>query len=242
MPYPRLYRRYRSPGGLLNTGEGNVLLTGVIMALFYLAFISIGYLISPRTSNSLVMITVTNLIFGRAAGMSLGYAVGFGHLLVIPLNMFIESVLVLIFYPLFVLSWRNLVVSKRLGNYMKRIRRSAEKREALIRRFGIIGLFAFVWLPFSMTGPMVGCVIGYMMGLSTRVNLVVVITSTCLAITGWAFFLRDAMERLAGYSTYAPITIVTTVIAILAILHIRRARLARRQTRRKKPKQGPINK
>ena len=83
------------------------------------------------------------------AGSSVGYAAGFGHLLVVPLNMFIESVLVLIFYPLFVLSWRNLVVSKRLGSYMKRIRRRAERHEALINRFGIIGLFAFVWLPPS---------------------------------------------------------------------------------------------
>jgi uncharacterized membrane protein len=185
------------------------------------------------------MITVTNLIFGRAAGMSLGYAVGFGHLLVVPLNMFIESVLVLIFYPLFVLSWRSIVVSRRLGGFMKRVRRTAEKHEAIITRFGIIGLFAFVWLPFSMTGPMVGCVIGYMMGLSIRVNLGIVITSTCLAIVGWAFFLREAMERLAGYSTYAPITIVTTIIAIMAILHIRKSRRERAQDRRrKKPKQA----
>ena len=242
MPYQRLYKRYRSPGGLLSTEEGNILLAGGALALLYLAVISIGYLISPRTSNSLVMITVTNLIFGRAAGMSLGYAVGFDHLLVVPLNMFIESVLVLIFYPLFVLSWRSIIVSKQLGGVMKKVRRSAERHEALIRRFGIVGLFVFVWLPFSMTGPMVGCVIGYLMGLSTRANLTVVIAGTWLAIIGWAFFLHDAMERLAGYSTYAPITIVTTVIAIMAILHIRRTRLAQRLGHRKKPKQGPLKK
>jgi len=212
-----------------------VLLVGIVLALLFLAVISVGYLISPKASNSLIMITVTNLIFGRAAGMSLGYAVGFGHMLVVPLNMFIESVLVLIFYPLFVLSWRHLVVARQLGNFMKRIKRSAERHEALIQRFGILGLFAFVWLPFSMTGPMVGCVIGYMMGLSTRVNLVVVLTSTYLAILGWALFLRDVMEKLAGYSTYAPITIVTTAIAIMVIIHIRRTRKAVRQATAKKP-------
>lgn len=213
-----------------------MLLVGIVLALLYLGVISAGYLVSPKTSNSLIMITATNLIFGRAAGMSLGYAVGFGHMLVVPLNMFIESVLVLIFYPLFVLSWRHLVVAKRLGGFMKRIRRSAERHEALIQRFGILGLFAFVWLPFSMTGPMVGCVIGYMMGLSTRVNLVVVLTSTYLAILGWALFLREAMEKLAGYSTYAPITIVTTIIAIMVIIHVLRARKARRLGHRKKPR------
>ena len=89
MPYPRLYKRYRSQKDLLNTEEGNVLLVGIVLALLYLAVISVGYLISPKTSNSLIMITATNLIFGRAAGMSLGYAVGFGHMLVVPLNMFI---------------------------------------------------------------------------------------------------------------------------------------------------------
>jgi len=234
MPYPRLYRRYTAQKGLLSTEEANVLLLGIALGLLFLAIISIGYLISPKTSRSLIMITVTNLIFGRAAGMSLGYAVGFGHLPVVPLNMFIESVLVFIFYPLFVLSWRSVVVSRRLGGFMKRVRRSAEKHEALIKRFGVIGLFVFVWLPFSMTGPMVGCAIGYMMGLSIKVNLGVVISSTYLAIIGWAFFLRGAMERLAGYSTYAPITIVTTIIAVIVILHIRRSRRESAQAHRKK--------
>lgn len=229
MPYQRLYKRGQARKKLINTEEGSILLMGISLFLLFLAFISIGYIISPRTSNSLVMITVTNIIFGRAAGMSLGYAMGFGHTLVVPLNMFIESTLVFIFYPLFVLSWRHMVISKRLGNYMKKIKRSAEKHELLIRRFGIVGLFAFVWFPFSMTGPMVGCVLGYIMGLPTRLNLGIVIISTCIAILSWALFLRGALDRLAGYSTYAPITIVTTALAITIIIYLRRAYKARQR-------------
>lgn len=222
MPYQRLYKRIQSRKKLISTEEGGILLMGIALFLLYLTFISIGYIISPRTSNSLVMITVTNVIFGRAAGMSLGYSMGFGHALVVPLNMFIESTLVLIFYPLFILSWRHMIISQRLGKYMKKIKRSAEKHEMLIRRFGIVGLFAFVWFPFSMTGPMVGCVLGYLMGLPTRLNLGIVIISTCLAIVSWALFLRGALEKIAGYSTYAPLTIVTTILAITIIIYVLR--------------------
>ena len=165
------------------------------------------------------MITVTNVIFGRAAGMSLGYSMGFGHGLVVPLNMFIETVLVLIFYPVFVMSWRHLVVSRRLGAFMRRVRRSAERHEYLIRRFGLAGLFAFVWLPFS------------------RLNLVIVITGTWLAILSWAMLLRGLLNNLAGYSAYAPITIVTTIIAVMVVVHLsRRLKRARKKQGPKRPK------
>ena len=236
MPYKRLYRRYRARKELLiSTGEGNVLLVGIALVLLYMAGITIGYMVSPGISNSLVIITVTNIIFGRAAGMALGYSMGFGHGLVVPLNMFIETVLVLIFYPVFVMVWRHLIVSRRLGLFMERVRLSAERHENVIRRYGLVGLGAFVWIPFSMTGPMVGCVIGYMMGLSTRLNLGIVITSTWLAILSWAILLKGLLE-LAGYGTYAPITIVTTIIAGGVIVHLSRRLRAQKKQNPRKPK------
>lgn len=53
--------------------------------------------------------TATNIIFGRAAGISVGYTMGLDHIVVVTVNMLIETILVLLFYPLFVLSWRRLL-------------------------------------------------------------------------------------------------------------------------------------
>ena len=53
--------------------------------------------------------TGLNLLIGPGAGMSFGYASGMSHLQVVPLNMLVETLHVLVFYPLFVLSWRHLL-------------------------------------------------------------------------------------------------------------------------------------
>ena len=223
MKLPRTRKRRKDHPQITGTTEWHVLLISLALILLYMAVLTIGFIISPPTANRLVAITVTNVLFGRAAGMSLGYAAGFGHDLVIPLNIFIESVMVLIFYPIFIFSCRHLIPFRRLNDFIARTRAVAEKNRDLIKRYGLLGLFAFVWFPFSMTGPMVGCVIGYLMGLETRLNLTVVLVSTSLAIISWAMFLRGLLDRLAVYGTYAPITIVTTVIALMVIIHVYRA-------------------
>ncbi|MHC4537666.1 MAG: small multi-drug export protein, partial [Planctomycetota bacterium] len=86
-----------------------------------------------------------------------------------------------------------------------------------IQRYGIISLFIFVWFPFWMTGPVVGCVIGFLLGLRVWVNITVVLSGTCAAIFGWAFFLRQFHERVASYSSYATMVLVTLLIIIIIV-------------------------
>lgn len=219
----KLRRQKKADRSIIGTTEWHVLLTAFALILLYLAILSIGYIISPPTANLLTAITVTNVLFGRAAGMSLGYAMGFGQALVIPLNIFIESVIVLLFYPLFVFSCQHLIHFRKLNEFIARAKVVAERNRRLVNRYGLLGLFAFVWFPLSMTGPMVGCIIGYLMGLSTKVNLTVVLASTSLAIISWALLLRGMLEKLAAYSTYAPITIITTAMALVVIIHVYRS-------------------
>lgn len=208
----------------LHSKEGHILLLGLAVALVYLVFLSLAALLAPRTGQALVGITATNVIFGRAAGMSLSYATGFGHVAAMPLNMVIETILVLLFYPLFVFSLKHLLVVEILERAVDRVTAAAVRNEDKVRRYGIPGLAFFVFFPFSMTGPMVGCVIGYMLGLRPWVNIAVVLGSTYVAIACWGFLLRDLLERLASFSTYAPLAVVATIVALVIIAHLVRGR------------------
>lgn len=213
----------------LRSTEGHILLLGLAVALVYLVFLSLSALVSPRIGQALVGITATNVIFGRAAGMSLSYATGFGHAVAMPLNMVIETILVLLFYPLFVFSLKHLLVVEVLEKAVDRVTAAAVRHEDKVRRYGIPGLAFFVFFPFSMTGPMVGCVIGYMIGLRAWVNITVVLGGTYLAIVCWGLLLRDLLERLAGYSTYAPLAVVATIVALVIIAHLIKVRKNRLQ-------------
>lgn len=117
-------------------------------------------------------------------------------------NLFIESIMVLILYPLFVLSWNKLdiVTYRPLNEFMEQSKANAGKYEPLIRRYGVIGLILFVLTPFAMTGPVVGSFIGYLIGLRHHVTLCVVLFSTLAAIIIWVYLIKNFEEVLIFYS------------------------------------------
>jgi uncharacterized membrane protein len=122
---------------------------------------------------------------------------------------------VLLFYPLFVFSWNHLLEFRVLQRLMERTHKAAEANRPLIRRYGIIGLFAFVWLPFWMTGPIVGCVIGFLMHLHPWLNVGVVLGGTYLAIIFGALLLREVYAQIETYSVYAPLGMLAIIILLV---------------------------
>ncbi|MCP4977795.1 MAG: small multi-drug export protein [Maribacter sp.] len=148
---------------LLSTPEGHILEIGLILTLLSIIALGFGYLRYPEKAHVFLGMGATNVLFGRAAGISFGYSFELGNVFVIITNTIIETILVLIFYPLFVFSWQSILVIEPLKKFMKRMSIAAEAHQDTIQKYGIIGLFFFVWLPFWMTEPMVGCAIGYLL-------------------------------------------------------------------------------
>jgi hypothetical protein len=119
---------------------------------------------------------------------------------------------------LFVFSWRHLLVINWLNKIFERTRAAAEARKGIVQRYGIIGLFVFVWFPLWMTGPMIGCVIGFLLGLRVWLTIAAVLGGTYVAIFGWAFFLRRFHDLVASYSSYATMILMTVLVIIIIIV------------------------
>ncbi len=205
---------------LFSSPEGRLFLAGVGMGLIFVTWISSNFALSPEMAQVLIGLLATQIMFGRATSMSFGYAAGLGHSVVVPVNMLIETILVFTFYPLFVFSWRHIVEIPRLKGVIERTRQAAERHKDVIRKYGVAGLFIFVWFPFWMTGPFVGSVIGFMLGIRLWVNMTVVLSGTFLAMLGWAVLLKAFHQQLATYSPYAPLVMVAFLIIIIIGGHI----------------------
>ena len=184
-------------------------LTGLMLLAFW-----IGWHLFPDSVLPYAIMTGLNLIIGREAGMSFGYASGFDHAHVVPLNILIETVQVLVIYPLFVLSTRQLIKLRTLQPFITRIHRAAESRGGMVRKFGVIGLFVFVFAPFWMTGPVVGAIIGFLIGLRPWVNLAVVLVSTYVAIGVWALLLNELNVWASTVNQYAPYALFVAIVLI----------------------------
>lgn len=200
---------------LLHTPESRILALGLGVAIIGITVLALSWFWSPEKFQVLVVMIATNIVFGRAAGLSVGYSMNLGHIIVLPVAMITETILVLLFYPLFVLSWNRLIVVPALKNIIGRISKVAEAHHEKIRRFGMLGLFVFVWSPFWMTGPMVGCAIGYLIGFSSIFTLTVVLSGTYLAITCWALLLYKIQDHIARYSSFAPFILLAIIIFVV---------------------------
>jgi uncharacterized membrane protein len=205
---------------LFASTEGRLLGVGLALTCLMLLAFGIGWHLFPDSVLIYAAMTGLNLIIGRAAGMSFGYASGLGHAQVIPLNMLVETIQVLVVYPLFALSWRQLIRVPRLQPFVKRMHAAAELHGGSVRRFGIAGLFVFVFVPFWMTGPVVGAIIGFLIGLRPWVNLAVVLVSTYIAIGAWGLLLNELSAWAATVNRFAPYALFLAIALIAAATHL----------------------
>lgn len=211
---------------LLGSTEGRLLVAGVMLAGLLALVLGIAWHLSPSTALRYMAMTGLNLVIGRAAGMSFGYASGFSHAQVVPVNMLVETIQVLVVYPLFALSWQQLIGWRTLQPYVARMYHAAESRGDMVRKFGILGLIVFVFVPFWMTGPVVGSIIGFLIGLRPWVNLVVVLASTYLAIGVWALLLNELSAWAGTVNRFAPYALVLAVVLIVVAMHVLHRRRA----------------
>jgi len=87
---------------------------------------------------------------------------------------------------------------------MARTQRYAEAQRPRALRWGIPGLLLFVWFPFWMTGPVVGSIIGFLIGLGPWTTMAVVLAGTGLAIVCWVFVLDQVFVQLRALGPYVP--------------------------------------
>lgn len=205
---------------LFKTTEGRILLLGIVIALAGLIAMGLIAFRSLQASRMMGAMSFADLMFGSIVAMSIGYAGGYGHGFVIPVIMWVESVMVLLFYPVFVFSMRKLVEFPRLKRYIDRTQAAAERHHGRVRRYGIVGLFIFVWFPFWMTGPVVGSAIGYLLGLPAWVTLTVVLTGTFAAMVGWAYLLFNLYTRASVFAPWAPILIIGLIILVILAVYL----------------------
>ena len=209
-------------GKFLSSQEGKILFIGLALLFTYIISLASVYLFSTKDANSLVVMTFTNLFFGRAAGISYGYTVEFSDFVIIMFNIVIETILVLLIYPLFVMGWHKSINIKMLRHFMISVKKQRIKYKDFFEKYGKYGLFVFVWFPFWMTGPVVGAIIGFLIGIKHYVSIAIVIAGTSLAIVIWTYFLKELIKLLNYVSSYGAYIILISFVLLALVLKFAR--------------------
>lgn len=202
---------------LISSQEGKIFITGILMFIAFLIIVAVVYIFSVDDANNLMVMSVTNFFFGRAAGISYGYTVEFSDRVIILMNMMIEFIMVLITYPLFVFSWNKSLNLKFLRHFFISVKRQKLKYKSYFQKYGKYGLFLFVWFPFWMTGPVIGSIIGFLIGIRHYTTMLIVLSGTSLAIVIWTYFLKELIILLNQISSNASY-IVLGLFVVIALL------------------------
>ena len=202
-------------GVILRTQEAWIFGIGILCAgtivlwLFELSGSETG-----KGAAALAVIT-THLTGGRAMGVTAALDRGFKTWEAITLGSLIEASVVCFFFSVFSLSFKKLITVRFLDSAMANVHRSAENQRRHILRWGIPGLLMFVWFPFFMTGPVVGSVIGYLLGMRPWVVVTVVLTGTVSAVVSWTVALKPLVEWARAVGEFVPLMIVFILLVLI---------------------------
>lgn len=178
------------------TQQGMILLLGISLVILLGAFISLYYFIDPEFVHKISAMVVTNVVVGRVPSISLGYASELSHFEVIATNVYIEMIMVTLIYSAFIFSYHNMLQVKFLDKFFHKTHEYREKYSSFFDRFGLLGLFIFVFIPFWMTGPIVGAIIGYLIGLGHFTIIITVFIATVFAISMWGLLLHELVSLM----------------------------------------------
>jgi len=204
----------------ISSQEGKIFLAGITLFFTYLISIAVLYLLSVEDAKNLLVMSVTNLFFGRAAGISYGFTVAFSDTFIIIMNIAIELITVMIIYPLFVLSWNKSLKIDFLRGFFINVKKQRIKYKSFFDKYGKYGLFIFVWFPFWMTGPVVGAIVGFLIGIKHYYTMAIVLFGTSLAIVIWTYFLKEVivlLNQLSAHSAYIVLGLFLLIAVALKV-------------------------
>ena len=201
--------------------EGNILLFALLLISCLTIFIIVSYIIDVNFANKITGIVFSNILIGRVPSLSFGYATELSHFTVISVNIVTEMILVCIIYPLFVSSFKGIVHVKALETFFNNVKQKQQEHQEKFDKYGKFGLFIFVFIPFWMTGPIVGSLIGFLIGMKHYTIIFIVFVSTVIAITLWGLFLQEIIDVLLIFDAQLLWTILFIVIIVLLVFRFK---------------------
>lgn len=180
------------------TNEKRLLYYGIGLTLLLAAEVVVLWLLDREMGQGAAAAILAEVFSGREGGIPVAIAAGVPPLLVWQISLTQDIAAFLLTYPFFLWALhhyrdRDNVVMRQV----QRIEAAARRRRRYVRRWGPLGVFLFMLVPFLVNGPIVGGVTGRIAGIPTRRLYLPIIAATALAAAAWTFFFEQTVGRVA---------------------------------------------
>jgi uncharacterized membrane protein len=206
--------------------EVKILLTGLILSFVAGLYLSYLFFSNPGLHRVLSSAAIVHIMGGRALGIAACLSADISLFYTILYNFFLEVVIVLIAYGIVVLIMRNIIQPKLFRSAVRQAELAAQDQKTNIKKYGGIGLFLFVMLPFLMTGPVIGSIIGYLLNYRAINNFLIVFSGTLSSIVIYALIGNNIINYINQYIEIDLVKkwggiIVGILIVLFLIYHIK---------------------
>lgn len=211
MRRPRLREHINEPSpatlaALMAAGHACV---GGLIFLF-----AVSYILLDHSVGSYLYLLSMHMVGGHFGTMTFGVQDNYPGWFLLTMSCLQDFAQMFYVYTLYVrYGYRRLLRWRVVGPWVKRTHEAAMDHHKKIAPYGAIGLFTFVVLPSPGSGPVMGSLIGYTLGLGSVVTLV-----SCGApiILLGALYLFG-VDRAAEWNAKAPTFMVYGILAVMAI-------------------------
>ncbi|RXJ65929.1 hypothetical protein CRV08_13940 [Halarcobacter ebronensis] len=201
---------------LFSTQEGLILILSFSLIFFTTFSLVFFYFYDAVFASKITTMIFTNIFIGRVPAISFGYASNLSHIVVIVFNIIAEMILVTLIYSIFVFSFKGVVRVKGLEDFFNKVKEKKEKHKNIFLKYGRLGLFIFVFIPFWMTGPIVGSIIGFLIGMKHFTIIFIVFLATIISMTLWGLFLQEIVAFLGEFDIrFIWILILIAVVSVI---------------------------
>jgi len=194
------------------------------MLLLWIAVAAGLWQLGHELWDDLLTVGFAHLLAGRAISIAQGTYVGFPRWAIVLIATYADIMGMLIVFPLFVYTYENLFEGRFFQRRMKPMLESAQRGVDRFRHCKVVGVFFFVWLPFWMTGIIVGAVLGYLLGLKTWVTTLAASLGALAAVATWVYAYDILFRWLSRIHQEIPLVFTVALILVLLILHFRQSR------------------
>jgi uncharacterized membrane protein len=170
--------------------------------------------------DDILTVGFAHLLAGRGVSIAQGTQVGLPSWLIVLNATYADIMGMLIVYPLFVYSYENLFEGRFFQKRMRPMLESAQKNLGRVRRFKMAGIFVFVWLPFWMTGIIIGAILGYLLGLRTWVTILTTSLGAFAAVWSWVYAYDLLFAELADIHQEIPFFFTIALILGLIVFRV----------------------
>ncbi len=162
----------------------------VLLGIEVFLFIFCTILDQTSAAKILSMIAAAH-IGGRLPFITVGLENGFKPALIISIINLYNTTYILLVYSLFVFLSRGIKKFKFVAKAIESMKTKAEKRKLAFKRWSLLGIAFFVWIPLPWTGAAIGSFIANLEGYSHMETLLVVLPSMWIGVISWTLWFDE---------------------------------------------------